>query len=699
MPSLQSVFSDSTQLASFSLTNCPALTTVHLDGTTLHDLDLTAFPLLENVWAENFVSLNVSGLTHLTYLNCDSVFLSSLNVAGCTALTTLTAMDSHVTNFDVSGLAALQNLDLGSGGMAGTNPPTHFNASGCTSLQLLNAFYCNIATMDLTGCTSLLQLNASANNLENAVFTGCIALHTIDVSLNNLTMLDVSDCHALTQLNVGGNPLQFIFIKNGSNEHMSFTNFPAPQYICADDTDLPDLLMLDTTVTTANSYCSFALGGDYNTIEGDVHYDTDGNGCGAGDPAAIVQIGYNDGTTQYYTYALNGHYHLYTGAGNIQLLGNFPPYWTAGTPSPVYFADNQNHSATYDFCLTPNGMHHNIAVYGMPHSSLRPGFDFVYDIQVYNTGNQTESGPASVIFDDTRLSVVSLPPGASATGNEVTVNYAGLHPFERKDMFITFHVNAPTDTPPVNAGDVLDFTVNAPLSGDEYESDNTMDSHEWAVNSFDPNEIICAEGDVLPTSFIGQDLHYIVNFENTGTANAENVVIKSMVDPAKYDISTLQPMGASHNVNTVITGNKVEFQFQGIGLAPNEYGYVAYSIKSRNTLAAGDSVSSSANIYFDFNAPVVTNTATTTFQALGVPSHVLENQVSVYPNPATHTAQIKAPSTITDIAIVDAQGRTLRRIPASENQVSLPLDGLASGVYQIVVETTSGRAVKKLIKT
>jgi hypothetical protein len=688
-------------LNDFSISDCPVLTSFVMQETPLPMLDLTSFPLLEFVKAEGPASVNVSGLSHLTELHCD-YHLSALNVSGCNALAQLSIMGAFVPELDCSGLSALQSLTLTP--MLGPgSAPAHLNFAGCTSLVSLIVDLYNIETLNLMGCSALQSLSAIHNSMTNINLAGCTSLQYAFVNENQLTTFDATDCHSLTSLDLWENPLQFVFLKNGSDEHLSLIQYPYPQFMCMDENEIAEFLNIMNPLPGDNlncsGYCSFTPGGDYNTIEGDVHYDLEGDGCDASDPPARMQIGYSDGTTQYYTFTQNGHYNLYAGAGNIQMLGDYTPYWTASAPSPIYFADSQNHVAIQDFCLTPNGSHHDVSVYGLPHNSLRPGFDFVFDIQVYNKGTQTESGAASVTFDNSRISVVSLPMGATVSGNEVTMNYNGLLPFERKDILITFHLNTPSDTPPVNAGDVLDFTVNAPLSDDESVFDNTMDSHELVVNSLDPNEIICAEGDVLPTLFIGDDLHYIINFENTGTANAENVVIKSLLDPSKYDISTLQPMGASHNVNTVITGNKVEFQFQGIDLAPNEYGYVAYSIKSKNTLAAGDSVSSSASIYFDFNAPVVTNTATTTFEALGVPSHGFEERVTLYPNPAVHTVEINSPFNIQRIKIIDAQGRTLRQIPATENQVSVPLDGLATGVYEIVVETAAGRAVKKLLKS
>ena len=44
---------------------------------------------------------------------------------------------------------------------------------------------------------------------------------------------------------------------------------------------------------------------------------------------------------------------------------------------------------------------------------------------------------------------------------------------------------------------------------------------------------------------------------------------------------------------------------------PQSHGYITYRIKPKNNLVIGDVINNSASIYFDFNAPVITNTQKT----------------------------------------------------------------------------------------
>src|SRR5690606_30710338 len=151
-------------------------------------------------------------------------------------------------------------------------------------------------------------------------------------------------------------------------------------------------------------------------------------------------------------------------------------------------------------------------------------------------------------------------------------------------------------------------------------------SSDLVVNAWDPNEIICLEGENVPVETAGQYLHYIAIFENLGTAEALNVVVKVDVDATKYDINSLQLLNTSDPSHTRVTGNTVEFIFEDIDLAPAQgnppvggHGNVLFKIKSKDNLVVNDFVDKFAKIYFDYNFPIETDVAHTVFTALSTP--------------------------------------------------------------------------------
>ncbi len=115
-----------------------------------------------------------------------------------------------------------------------------------------------------------------------------------------------------------------------------------------------------------------------------------------------------------------------------------------------------------------------------------------------------------------------------------------LKPSETREIALTLNVNAPMETPPVNNDDRLSFTASInPIVGDEQPVDNSFALRQVVVGSFDPNDKTCLEGATIPPSAVGKYVHYLIRFENKGTAEAQNVVVKDMIDTEKFDVSSL----------------------------------------------------------------------------------------------------------------------------------------------------------------
>jgi hypothetical protein len=69
---------------------------------------------------------------------------------------------------------------------------------------------------------------------------------------------------------------------------------------------------------------------------------------------------------------------------------------------------------------------------------------------------------------------------------------------------MTLQVNTPSDTNPVEVGDFLNFIATAALAGDEMPEDNVFVLNQEVIGSFDPNNIICIEGETATTDAIGE---------------------------------------------------------------------------------------------------------------------------------------------------------------------------------------------------
>lgn len=136
------------------------------------------------------------------------------------------------------------------------------------------------------------------------------------------------------------------------------------------------------------------------------------------------------------------------------------------------------------------------------------------------------------------------------------------------------------------------------------------------IGPFDPNMKVDASNGLLSTTKITgeESIEYDIHFQNTGNAPANNVSVLDTL-PAELDISTFEFLSSSHSVEVEIVNNKVlKFTFDMINLPDSisdemaSHGLVTYSIKPIQGLEDGVKIRNSASIYFDFNAPVKTNT-------------------------------------------------------------------------------------------
>jgi hypothetical protein len=383
-----------------------------------------------------------------------------------------------------------------------------------------------------------------------------------------------------------------------------------------------------------------------------------------------------------------------------------PSYFTV-TPATVNITfPTQVSPFTQNFSVIANGVHPDLEVSILTLQPARPGFDAIYKIIYKNKGNTIQSGTVNLNFNDAVLDFVEANPVVSAqTVNNLSWNFSNLLPFETKEITFTLNVNSPMETPAVNGDDVLNYTtvISSPAT-DDTPNDNTFTLNQTVVNSFDPNDKTCLEGNTIPLNKVGEYVHYMIRFENTGTANAQNIVVKDMIDTNKFDINSLVPMKGSHSfVTNVSSGNKVEFIFENINLPfddANNDGYVAFKIKTKPTLVNGDTFSNTASIYFDYNFPIVTNTATTTIAALNNQDFEFSNYFRLYPNPVHHVLNITTKETITisSVSIYNTLGQLVVVVPNAQNSKTIDVSNLTSGNYFIKINSDKGTSNTKFIK-
>jgi hypothetical protein len=267
----------------------------------------------------------------------------------------------------------------------------------------------------------------------------------------------------------------------------------------------------------------------------------------------------------------------------------------------------------------------------------------------------------------------------------------------------------PTNIPLATVLNFWDTAVYAaPMNNwlTDYSPWNNVNAYQDVViGSFDPNSKEVSPKGTGAQGFIStadSTLNYVVHFQNTGSYYAQKVVIMDTLD-ADLDWASLRPGYSDHPYTATISESGVlKFTFNNIHLdwqANNDMtsrGLISYSIKQKPDLAPLTTIKNSAAIYFDYNAPVITNQTLNTIESpTGITEQKSIDGVSVYPNPASSQliVTIANAAKLNTILIYDVQGRLVQKEKAASNSSSQKINiaDLISGFYFIVVEKIDGQ--------
>jgi len=129
---------------------------------------------------------------------------------------------------------------------------------------------------------------------------------------------------------------------------------------------------------------------------------------------------------------------------------------------------------------------------------------------------------------------------------------------------------------------------------------------------------------------------------------------------------------------------------------------VTFKVKPKSLLPIFTQIHNTAKIYFDYNAPIMTNEVTTTVTALGI-NAIDTIEFTLFPNPAGRnvTVALQNDSAVQSIQIYNLLGQQLQNVtPAFENrEMTIDVSGLESGTYLLQIKTNKGKTSKKLIKS
>ena len=210
-------------------------------------------------------------------------------------------------------------------------------------------------------------------------------------------------------------------------------------------------------------------------------------------------------------------------------------------------------------------------------------------------------------------------------------------------------------------------------------------------DSYDPND-----KQVVPTGTTaqrftptGEPLRYQVRFQNTGTDDAYRVEVVDTL-AANLDLRTLHVGAASHPYRLAVSGHGravLTFTFDNINLPPStrnaagSNGFVQFTIQPKAALPARALIENQADIFFDYNPPVCTNTTT---------NRIYDVPPVVVPAVALGYASVLASPVVTQVA--PTQGRAGTLVTLSGQRFATTLAGNTvrfNGVAALVLSATA----------
>lgn len=249
-------------------------------------------------------------------------------------------------------------------------------------------------------------------------------------------------------------------------------------------------------------------------------------------------------------------------------------------------------------------------------SNLHCTNGFNIGVYVQNTGTVPLSGQFSMSFDPSLTISEYVYAQAYTNSGAGFVNWSVVDQPVGSTYYYMVHVNGPGVE---FVGSVFTFEMHLTL---EDNNEFVFYDEEWTHDAvvtcaYDPNDKQAIPEGYADQHFIlgDEEIEYKVRFQNTGNAPAFDVIIEDQIDISKLDLSTFEPVIASHSYSTIIQPDgMVKFVFNNIMLPdsasdePGSQGYVVYRIRPLDDLMPGDVIENTADIFFDDNPAIQTNT-------------------------------------------------------------------------------------------
>jgi uncharacterized repeat protein (TIGR01451 family) len=545
-----------------------------------------------------------------------------------------------------------------------------------------------VQVLDANGCPGSFDLG----ELVNTVQTGY-------VEVLNITPACAGEANGtLTVRLMGGSVGAYLFVGNGMGFYQTYypaqgqpftvTGMPAGSYgVSALQNGIEGnpicTAQYPQVISELPSPCATVSGTVFNDVDQDCSQGPDDVGL----PYRVLTI--EPGPT----YAItdqNGAYYSALSFGSYTLAQPLvDEAQLCPVAQPVAFAVNgSDPNATIDLADS-SFVPHDLEV-TLQSTAFRPGFGFnLWGVVTNNTAYP--SGALSISLGyPTLLDPVTASNGGTAVGGTGSWSLAPVPAYSQR--YFGLQGVVPPDVGLL--GQVLSFPTQ--VSNGISESDlgnNTAVLERTVTGSYDPNDKVGTTNNSGSNTLflIDQDewIDYTIRFQNTGTDTAFTVVIRDTIDTDLH-IPSLEIVGSSHTfIPSFGDERELTFTFNSIVLPDSStdllgsQGFIRFRIKPVQAMLPGTVIENVANIYFDFNEPVITEPSVLVAEfSTGIRAQSIAP--SVFPNPASDQLFIRWRTPIAELyswAMISSEGRILDEGTRASDEAVFDTANLVTGLY------------------
>jgi hypothetical protein len=696
---------------------CSDTTSIHVSASPGYYVNVTNTP---DTCTSNGTStaIPVGGLAPYTYLwntsplqptqtatGLPSYYNSNLSIHvtvtdsnGCVA-TGYSFVQDSITPHSIQSVATIQNATCGqsdgyivvsnSGGM----PPYNYQwSTGSTldSVYNLSPGMYTVTVTDAAGCHEKYVKQVWSNSPVSA-----------NLSVTNTNCSNTGGA-IITSVSGGTPPYTYAWSTGQNTTNLS--NLGAGLY---------SLVVMDAngcgfwawdSVYNPNSCVAKISGRVFNDMNGNCVFDSNESGL----PQQIVQL--NNGT-MYYT-DWSGMYYIppvLNPTGTYTLAQTPMTPWMQVCPTgPITLAlTGGNTYLNNNFYDQPVPLQNDLEVF-VSSDSCRPGFMFTQWVSVLNRGTSTMTG-SMTLQHDALLNVVSSGSATfyNSSAHTFTFNFNNLAPMTWYTGYVILQASSSTAlfTP------LTSYAAANPVGGDVTPNNNYDTLHYRVTGSYDPNSKSVSPAGAGPAGNIStadSELSYAIHFQNTGSYPTTFVSILDTISP-NLDIHTLKItgsyIGGNNNIMPAVSfpsSNVVKFDFNYCNLQPAAWdmakseGFISYTIKQKPNLPIGAQIKNRADIYFDYNTAILTNTTLNTINAVGIDEISKKDDVKIYPNPASNVLTIECTVQGAELKMMDVLGNEIKK-EKFNNKTQIDVSDLKQGVYFLNITGLKGFIIKKII--